>query len=130
MGWPQSCRNLTLSNGSCNGTKQFPDNGTIFTLDGNRSMTYFGSLWRSLIITLAGSSGGLFNGIATLNNPQFNQWAMLWQFPLSLFATSSSIGLDFKVRAVPSSGTQEIYRGDIYSKKKILWVINVKNYFI
>lgn len=128
MGWPQNSKNLTLSNGSCNGTKQFPNNSTIFTLDGDRSMTYFGSLWRSLIMTLAG--GSTLPTIATGGNPQFNQWALLWQFPLSLFSTSSSIGLDFKVRAVPSSGTQEIYRGDIYSKKKILWVINVKNYFI
>ncbi len=128
MGWPVNCRNLTLSNGSCNGTKQFSDNSTIFTLNGDRSMTYFGSLWRSLIMTLAGSS--TIPTFATGGNPQFNHWALLWQFPLSLFATSSSIGLDFKVKAVPASGTQEIYRGDIYSKKKILWVINVKNYFI
>lgn len=130
MDWPQNSRNIALSNGSCNGSKQFADNSTIFTLGGDRPMQYLGSLWRSLLLTLAGGTGGTANAILTGTNPQFNQWAMLWEFPLSLFSTNSSIGLDFKVRAVPSSGAQEIYRGDIYSKKKILWAINVKNYFI
>ena len=72
-------------------------------------------------------AAGIVNGYSS---PQFNSWAMVWQFPLSLFSTSSSIGVDFKIRAVPSSGSYEVYRGDIYSKKKILWVINVKNYFV
>ena len=130
LGWPQNTRNVSLSNGSCNGSKQFADNNTIFAMSGARPMTYFGSLWRSFVITLAGAPGSPVNSWVTLNSPQLNSWAMLMQFPLALFATSSSIGMDFKIRAVPATGTQEIYRGDIYSKKKILWVINVKNYFI
>lgn len=129
LGWPVNCRNLTISNGACNGARPFADNSTMFTIDGSRSMTYFGNLWRSFLITLGSpfQSIGLING---WGNPQFNNWAMLWQFPLSLFATGSSIDLDFKVRAVPVSGTQEIYRGDVYSRKKILWLIDVNNYFI
>lgn len=117
MGWPVNSRNVTLANGSCNGNLHFADNSTIFTIDGARPMTYFGGLWRSFLISLAGvvgvtGSGGMFD------------------FPLSLFSTRNSIGLDFKIRAVPFSGTQEIYRGDIYSKKTLLWLINVKTYFV
>jgi hypothetical protein len=130
MGWPVNCRNITLANGACNGTKVFPDNSTMFTIDGNRDMKYLGSLWRSLAMTI---SGGTLNFVGIINgwgNPQFNAWAELWQFPLSLISTKNSIGVDFKIRAVPISGTQEIYRGDVFSKKKVLGLINVKNYFI
>jgi hypothetical protein len=129
MGWPVNCRNITVANGSCSGGTHFADNTTMFNIDANRSMTYFGSMWRSLVISLAALPIG--TGVVTgWGNPSFNTWAMVWQFPLSLFATSSSIGIDFKIRSVPSSGTLEIYRGDVYSKKKILWLIDVKNYFI
>lgn len=128
MGWPLNCRNIALSNGSCNGTVVFPDNSTIFTMDGGKSMTYFGSLWRRLSIAL--SSISALPTLATLQNPAFNRWGMYWQFPLSLYSTRSSIDLDFKIRAVPRSGTQEIYRGDVVSNKRILGLINVKNYFI
>lgn len=130
LGWPINCKNLTLSNGSCNGTKQFADNSTIFSLYGDRSMSYGGSLWRSLALSLLGGTNLITNIILTKNNPSFNGWAMFAQFPLSVFSTKSSIGLDFKVRAVPASGTYEIFRGDIYSKKKILGIINNKTYII
>jgi len=130
MGWPVNCRNLTLSNGACNGTKQFADNRTIFTLEGDRSLSYGQNVTLSFVFTLAGAAGPLGNLLLTKNNPNFNKWAMLAQWPLSYFSTKSSIGMDFKVRAVPATGTQEIYRGDIYSKKKILGIINVTNYLI
>lgn len=130
LGWPVNCRNLTLSNGSCNGTKVFPDNSLMFTMEGDRNMTYFGAMWRSLVLTVFGGTGNAFGIYFGWGNPQTNTLSALLEFPLSLFATKSSIGVDFKIRAVPSSGTQEIYRGDIYSKKKILWVINVKTYFM
>lgn len=129
LGWPVNCKNVTVANGSCSGTTVFPNGSTLFTVDGNRSMTYFGAMWRSLLLTIGAPvvASGIVNGIG---NPQFNAFAMLWEFPLSVFSTKSSIGVDFKIRAVPASGTQEIYRGDVYSKKKILWVINVTTYFI
>ncbi|RWZ85748.1 MAG: T9SS type A sorting domain-containing protein [Hydrotalea sp. AMD] len=131
MGWPLNCKNITLSNGSCNGAPVFPDNNsTIAQISGDHSMTYFGSLWRAELMSLFTSPIALrlingYNGSST-----FNAWAALWQFPLSLFATKSSIGIDFKVNAILVSGTSEIYRGDLYSKKKILGLINVTNYFI
>lgn len=77
-----------------------------------------------------GATKPLSNLILTKGSINFNGWAMLAQWPFFLISTKSSIGMDFKVRAVPSSGTQEIYRGDIYSKKKILWLINVNSYLV
>lgn len=129
MGWPLNCKNLTLANGACNGVLNFPDNSRLLVMNGERSMTYFGNLWRSLIMTIGAplTAAGLVNG---WGSPQFNSWAMVWQFPLSLFSTKSSIGVDFFIDAVPKTGSKEIYRGDIYSKKKILFVINVSNYFV
>jgi len=129
MGWPLNCRNVTLSNGSCNGTLSFPDNSRMFEMIGNRGMTYFGSLWRSLAMTILSPfvPTGLVTGFF---NPQPSAWALLWQFPLSLFSTNSSINLDFRINPVPKTGTTEIYRGDVYSRKTILWIINVNNYFI
>lgn len=86
MGWPVNCRNATIANGSCNGTLNFPDNSRIFSMSGDRSMSYFGALWRSYAMTFAAplNIAGLVNGYSS---PQFNSWAMVWQFPLSLFST-------------------------------------------
>jgi len=130
MGWPLNCRNITLSNGACNGTKIYPDNSIIAQISGNRSMTYFGALYRSLILTI----GGLLTPTTVLTggpgHPEPSGWAMFWQFPLSIFSTKSTIGLNFSLNSVPASGTSRIYTGDIYSTKKILGLINVTNYFV
>ncbi|MDP3665671.1 MAG: hypothetical protein Q8R50_03250, partial [Sediminibacterium sp.] len=130
MGWPLNCRNVTLSNGSCSSAKPFPDNSNIVQISGAHSMSNFGSLWRSLVSSLLTTpmALGLINGYN--GSPAFNAWAALWQFPLAPFSTRSSIGIDFKVNSIPGSGTGEIYRGDVYSKKQILFLINVTNYFI
>lgn len=130
MGWPVNCRNVALSNGSCNGAVTFPDNSNIVSIGGKRSMSYLQSLWRALAMSAIAplNYGGRF--INGWNSPQFNYNALGWEFPLALFSTSSSFVIDFNLKAVPRTGTAEIYRGDIYSSRKILGLINVNNYFI
>jgi hypothetical protein len=118
MGWPLNCTNLTLSNGSCNGSVVFPNNGQIIAISGSTSLgTYFGGLWRSLVFSIAGSIGGLF----TNGSPQFNGGALAAQFPLSIITTKGSFYLDFGAWAVPTSGTTQIYRGNMYVKRQLFW---------
>lgn len=130
MGWPLNCRNITLSNGACNGTKIYADNSNIAQISGNRPMSYLGSLWRSFILSI----GGILAPTTVLTggpgHPILNGYAMIWQFPLALFSTKNSIGMDFSLNSVPVSGTSRIYTGDVYSTKTVLGLINVKNYFI
>lgn len=130
MGWPVNCRNVALSNGSCNGTPTFADNSSLLSISGRRSMTYFGSLWRSLAASAIAPLNSQYSFINGWNSPQFNNSSLGWEFPLALFSTNSSFVIDFNIKAVPKTGTAQIYRGDIYSSKKILGLINVNNYFI
>jgi hypothetical protein len=129
MGWPLNCRNTVLSNGNCSGNLQFPDGDVMVSstqAGGNnelRNFTYFGQLWRSILLTAASP----FVGAATNNT--FNPIAVAWQFPLSLFSTSTIMKADFNLYAVPTSGSSKIYQGDIYIERKILWLFTVKNYF-
>lgn len=125
MGWPTTCKNLTLSNGACNGTKIFPDNSRIFEMIGSRSMTYGGSLWRSAIMTVTSPVSPIL-----VYGGNINPLSLLVQFPLSIFSTKSSVNLDFRINAVPSSGVGEVYRGDIYIKRKIVWIINSTSYIM
>ncbi|WP_343693248.1 T9SS type A sorting domain-containing protein [Chitinophaga sp.] len=129
MGWPVNCRNITISNGACSGATTFPDNSTIFTMDGSSNLAYFEGIWKSFVLHVAGygTALGLVNGY---DSPTFNSWALLRQFPLSLISTKYSFNVDFKLRAVPSTGTQEIYRADVFTRKKVLFLINVTNYIM
>jgi hypothetical protein len=130
LGWPVNCRNVAISNGSCNGSKVFADNSVIFTVDGDKPVNYWNDLWVSALTSIGGAlmPTGVFTG---WGNPQFNAWAMAWQFPLSLisFGRTKYI-VDFKLRAVPALGTQELFRADIYSRRKILGFININSYFM
>jgi hypothetical protein len=122
MGWPLNCRNITLSNGACNGTKLFPDNSSIFQLSGNRSMSYLGNLWRSAAATA-------FSSVSWFVLPVANPVVLNIQLPLALFSTKTSLITDYRINAVPTYAG-ELYRGDIYTKRKILWAITVNTYII
>ncbi|MBK0383656.1 T9SS type A sorting domain-containing protein [Pedobacter sp. SD-b] len=125
MGWPANCKNITISNGSCDGTPIYPNNSRIFELIGGKSIKYLDNLWLSAAFTI----GAPFSPIVIFGG-NTNPLAFLVQLPLGLLSTKSSINLDFRINSVPQSGTAELYRGDIYSKRKILGIINVNTYFI
>jgi hypothetical protein len=130
MGWPLNCRIVTLANGACNGNKIYADNSNIAQISGNRPVSYLGSLWRSLALSISGILAPTTVLTGGPGHPIPNGNALIWQFPLSLFSTKNTIGINFSLNSVPASGTSRIYTGDVYSTKKILGLINVTNYFI
>ena len=109
---------------SSNGTKIYPDNSVIATISGNRPMSYLGSLWRSLALSISGILDATTVLTGGPGHPILNGYAMIWQFPLALFSTKNSIGINIGLNSVPSSGISRIYTGDVYSTKKILGLIN------
>lgn len=125
MGWPINCKNLTLSNGACDGTKVFDDNSRIFEMIGDEPMSYLNNLWISLGMTVAAPVSPII-----IQGGNINPFALLVQFPLSLFTTKSTVYLDFWINAVPQSGVGEVYRGDIYVRRKILWLVNTTSYIM
>lgn len=124
MGWPVNSKNLTLSNGACDGSLVFPSNSRIFELIGDTSMTYFGQLWKSAAMSIAAPITPIvvYGGNVNIRN-------LLIQFPLSIFSTRSSLNLDFRINSV-QQGISELYRGDMYIKRKLLWLINSNSYII
>lgn len=128
MGWPSQCRNLTLSNGACNGTLQFPGGSQLLSIYGAKSMTYFGGLWRSLLITLGGTPLGT---IATGGSVPINPISALIQFPLSLITTKGTLYFDFGGWATPNGGSSLIYKGDAYIKRQLFWgLFNTTSYIL
>jgi hypothetical protein len=130
MGWPVNSRNILVSNGACNGTKAFADNSNFLTLGGTSgSLSYLQIIGTGFLSSLFGainSTGIVFAG----GNPQFNNWALLIDYPLSLITTKKTYTMDFRLNAVPSSGTGELFRAQIYNDRKILWVINARSYIL
>ncbi len=128
MGWPINCRNIVLSNGACNGTLTFPDNNNNFlTINGSQSWSYFGGLLRSLALSIGGIPG--VSSIIAPGVPVRNL-SLTVQFPLSLVSTSSSLNFDFGAWAVPATGTTLIFKGNVYIKRKILFIANSTSYIL
>ncbi|MBS1758836.1 MAG: hypothetical protein JST23_01835 [Bacteroidetes bacterium] len=114
LGWPLNSRNVSVSNAICNTNLLFPDNSQLFSFTGQRTSTYFGQLWQSLAATLA----GIFSNVGTF-----------WEFPLSIVSTKTSLNVDIWSKAVPPNfQNSQIYNGDIFIKRKILWLININTY--
>jgi hypothetical protein len=128
LGWPNNCSVLTLSNGACTATPQFPNSSQMISITGSYGLgTYFGGLWRSLAMSIAGGVGGFF----TNGSPQIDGGALATQFPLSIITTKGSLYLDFGVWSIPISGTSIIYRGNIYTKRQLFWgLFNSTSYLI
>ncbi|HUZ57411.1 MAG TPA: T9SS type A sorting domain-containing protein [Hanamia sp.] len=126
MGWPLNCRNIVLSNGACNGNTVFNDNSEMLSISGTKNWSYFGSLWRSFLLTLVGDHPGL-SGVIAPGAP-VRDLSLLVQFPLSVISNKSSINFDFGAWAVPSTGTSLIFKGDAYLHRQLLWVLNTNSY--
>ncbi len=126
MGWPQNCRNIVLSDGSCNGSLQCPDNSKLLELTGSFTFTYFGGIWRSLVATLGGI--GNINNLFTLGTIPINRFSLITQYPLSIYSPSTTIVADWGAWSVPSSGTSLIFKGDMIVRRKLLGLININSY--
>ena len=130
MGWPANSRNILVSNGACNGTKAFADNSNLVSIGGTSGslswLQIIGTGFLSSIFGTLNSTGIIFGS----GNPQFNNWNLIMDFPLSLITTKKTYTMDFRLNAVPSTGTGELFRAQIYNDKKILWVINSRSYIL
>ncbi len=133
MGWPTQCRNITLANGACNGTTQFPTGSQLLSIYGSQGLgTYFGGLWRSLLLTIGGSPLGIVGGtIATGGTVPINYAALAVQFPLSIITTKGAFYFDFAAWATPNGGSSRVYQGDMYIKRQLFWgLFNSTSYII
>lgn len=129
MGWPANCRNVTLSNGACDGGIRFPNNSQMLSIYGSKPMSYFGGMWRSLLMTLGGSPVG---SIGTFGTVPANNMSLLLQFPLSIITTKGTLYFDFGAWAVPNPGiTPLIYKGDAFIKRQLFWgLFNTTSYLL
>lgn len=128
MGWPLNCRNVVLSNGTCNGTTIFNDNSKMLDISGNQKWSYFGSLWRSFVMTFGGSNPPLLGIIAP--GVPVRDLSLLVQFPLSLISTKRTLDFDFGAWAVPATGTSLIFKGDVSIQRQLLKIFNTTSYIL
>ncbi len=132
MGWPTQCRNITLANGACNGATQFPAGSQLLSIYGSKSLgTYFGGLWRSLVLTLGGTFGAGIVAGGTGGTIPINYGALAVQFPLSIITTKGAFYFDFAAWATPNGGSAQVYQGDMYIKRQLFWgLFNSTSYII
>ncbi|NMH27533.1 T9SS type A sorting domain-containing protein [Flavobacterium silvaticum] len=112
MGYPQqdNIRNIAIANGSeCGTSLGFAPYDTLFDMN---DTTDFGYLWHNVFLEVFYSLTG---------NPQ--------QFTTPLL-TNTDVKVEFNLKALPDRQTQQIYKGKIYIKKTILWVIHVEEQLI
>lgn len=128
MGWPVNCRNITLANGACNGTFQFADNSKLVSIYGEKSWTYFGGMWRSLVASFAGIVNA--TNIPTLGSVPINNNSLLVQLPLSVFSTKTNLFFDFGAWAVPPSGNNMLFQGDVYIHRQLFFGLFSTNSYI
>jgi hypothetical protein len=113
-GYP-SMRKIAISNGNhCALTQNGAAGSQLLSIDGNYSTGWL----TDILLTVN----------PMVNSTIFNSLAILTAEPGFLFGIlpgGNKIKLDFKVNALPSSGTNQIYKGKITYTKKLLWLIDI-----
>jgi len=129
MGWPVNCKNIILSNGTCNGSTIFSDNSEMVSITGStgQSWTYLGDIWRSWLMMVGGV--GSYPQLLVSGMP-VNNLSLAIQFPLSLITTRQNLNFDFEAWAVPTTGTSLIFKGDVSIHRKLLWLLNTTSYIL
>jgi hypothetical protein len=110
LGYPQTCRNIAISNGSECGTPQPLSPGeNLFLLDGYFKTTVLGDVLGMFAFPLVGML------------LQDHKIASLGMIP-----GSNKFTLHFEVNALPNFGVSSTaYTGKMVYKKKILWLVSV-----
>jgi pimeloyl-ACP methyl ester carboxylesterase len=105
----EGIRVVALSNGSeCGTTQGFAPGAAFFNVDESRLNL---PAWGDLLLGLTSSA------FLATNYPQLAIGG--------LFITDSDVRTNFVVNALPNQANQRLYKGKIYVKRKILFVINV-----
>jgi hypothetical protein len=111
MGYPQqnNIRNIAIASGSeCGNPLGFNPYDHILNANINVDISAYNAI------------------LAVLNLISLNPL----KFISSLLSTDTDLRADFSVRALPSLQSKQIYRGRIFIKKTILWVITVHEHLI
>ncbi|MHB0756544.1 hypothetical protein [Polaribacter sp. M15] len=98
-------RNIAISSGSeCGGPQGFTDNATMIYLDERTHFLY----WQSLVLGFVQLAG--WNPLKAVS---------------SVFSTDTDIVGRFTVKSLPNQEVKQIYNGEIFISKTILWSITV-----
>jgi len=121
-GYPINTRNIAISNGSeCGNTQDFNAGDLLLDFQYNRGLSFLQDLLSMVVLPLGGSIGGLF-----VDNDFFGVELV------GLIPGNSRFELDFWSKAIPYGNNNQIYKGRVTYKKKILWIgptitINITN---
>jgi hypothetical protein len=109
LGYPQNCRNISLSNGSECGTPiPIIPGANLFLMHGNYKPGFWGDLLGMIAMPIAG---------AVLKNAKIAL--------LGLIPGSNKLTYHFEANSMADGGGNQLYKGYVKYTKKILWTISV-----
>jgi len=104
-------RNIAIANGSeCGNTLGFSNNDKIINIDKKIDLPWFTT---NIVLTVLNAFS--LNPLKTIS---------------SFLSTDTDIKAVFRVKSLPNQETKEVYHGDIFISKTILWVITVHEQII
>lgn len=128
--YPTRTRNIAISNGSmCGNGQDFNPSDILFNLEGEGRTTAITDFGIIGLQYLSGSWFGLIGGIGTsvgvsgVTSILFNEPSLL----LGMIPGGNKFKLNFRCRAVPTSGTIDVYKGKLTYTKSILWLVNINS---
>lgn len=114
-GYPTQCRYVAMSNGAeCGNFQNFNPGDLLMSYNYNKSLSFLQDLASLVVLPLGGTLGGLF-----IDNNLFGVGL------LGLVPGNSRFTVDFQAKAISYSTNNQIYKGLISYRKKILWLIPV-----
>ncbi|MEX8549114.1 MAG: T9SS type A sorting domain-containing protein [Mucilaginibacter sp.] len=117
LGMP-SCRNIAISNGSeCGTTQNYPPLTTLFEMKMEKQAPGGLANIFDFFTTAYQVAFGLFT-----NRPLIGLGSLL-----GTFSTKTSFVVDFQAKALPDHSTQQIYKGFVGVKRKILFLFTVNS---
>ena len=115
IGYPQQTRNIALSNGNnCASPQPFNPGDELFKVKGSVRTGWFSDL---LLTVFPLANNILWTSTATITYEP--------GFLLGILPGGNRIKAEFWAKALPQSGSEQIYRGFISYTKKVLWAIPI-----
>ena len=113
LGYPVQSRNIAVSNGSeCGVGQGFQPYADLINVNGRANTRFLSEL---ALGTGAGFNGWLYTSLLT-NKPQFL---------VGIVTGRNDLFFELNCKAQPENSTNQIYKGKITFRKKILWLVNV-----
>ncbi|MBI3718161.1 MAG: hypothetical protein HY252_06150 [Sphingobacteriales bacterium] len=116
IGYPISCRNIAISNGSeCGKNQGYTIYSYLIRIKGSKGYSYLQQLALSYVASFLGPYTNLLTNTVL-------------QFWLAPFSTKTSLEWDFWIKSLPDKEVKQVYNGQIYVRRVILWSIVVYSY--